>query len=195
MGQIELDRSVNRSVCRTDDGYAQAVNGLRNFRQRIKANERAYQHGHDQPLEGYTASLALFAGGFLVTAGIAALLGRKPPEHFRIADIVLGGIATHKFARIMAKDAVLSPLRVPFTRFEEPTGAAEVSEEVRDHPPVRKAFGELISCPFCLAPWIASAHIAALVLAPRAARAWSATFTTVAISDLMQHAYAHLRTS
>jgi Protein of unknown function (DUF1360) len=172
------------------------VNGLKNFavRQRIKANERAYQHGHDQPLEGYTAALALFAGGFLATAGLAALLGRKPPERFRIADIVLGGLATHKFARIVAKDAVLSPVRVPFTRFEEPIGAAEVSEEVRDHGPVRKAFGELISCPFCLAPWVASAYIGTLVLAPRAARAWSATFTCVAISDLAQHAYARVRT-
>lgn len=161
---------------------------------RIAQEEAAYQHDHDQPLAGYAAAMSVFAAGWLTVTVLGVLLGRKPPANFRAGDIVLGGIATHKLARILAKDAVLSPLRVPFTRFDKPTGAGEVAEEVRDDSPVRKAVGELTSCPFCLAPWIASAHTAALVLAPRAARTWSAAFTVVAISDWLQHGYAHVRT-
>jgi hypothetical protein len=161
---------------------------------RLRQEKRAYQHDHDQPLEGYAAAIGLFAAGCLTATAVAGLLSRRAPDSFRFADIALGGIATHKLARIVAKDAVMSPLRVPFARFEEPTGAGEVAEEVRDTGDVRRAFGELISCPFCLAPWIASAYTAGLVLAPRAARTWAATFATIALSDWLQHVYAHLRT-
>ncbi|GAB3403275.1 DUF1360 domain-containing protein [Flindersiella endophytica] len=161
---------------------------------RFRQEKRIYQHNHDQPLEGYAAAMSLFAGGVLAATAVGLLVGRKAPNGFRLADVVLGGIATHKLARIVAKDAVMSPLRVPFTRFEEPTGAGEVAEEVRDEGTVRTAFGELISCPFCLAPWIASAYTAGLVLTPRMARTWAAVFTTVAISGWLQHVYAHVRT-
>jgi hypothetical protein len=53
--------------------------------------------------------------------------------------------------------------------------------------------GELITCPFCLAQWVATAFTAGLVFAPRATRLVAGTFSTVAISDALQNVYAFLQ--
>ena len=97
----------------------------------------------------------------------------------------------HKAGRLLAKDAVTSPVRAPFTEFDGPEGPAEVSEEVRGEG-LRHAVGELVSCPFCLAPWLGGAYVAGLVAAPRATRTFAALFAVVGVSDLGQQAYGHL---
>ena len=82
---------------------------------------------------------------------------------------MLISIATHKLSRLLAKDSVTSPLRAPFTRYAEPGGAAEVNEEVRDQgSSIRHSIGELVTCPFCLAVWVATGLTGGLVLAPAA---------------------------
>jgi hypothetical protein len=53
--------------------------------------------------------------------------------------------------------------------------------------------GELVTCPFCLAPWIATGYVATLTFAPRLARAWAAVFAMVGGADFLQHAYAAVR--
>jgi hypothetical protein len=53
--------------------------------------------------------------------------------------------------------------------------------------------GEVLTCPFCLAPWVASAYVAGLALSPRLARAWAAAFALVGASDWLQHAYSRAR--
>ena len=161
---------------------------------RVSHEVQAYEHGHSPPLGGYAAILAAFAGSVAAAVVSGRLSGRRPPKRYAIADVVLGGIATHKFARIVTKDVVVSPVRVPFTRFDKPTGSGEVSESPRDGSDLRQAVGQLLSCPFCLAPWIATGYVAALALAPRAARSWAAAMSTVAISDVLQHLYARVRT-
>jgi hypothetical protein len=91
---------------------------------------------------------------------------------------------------MLAKDAVTSPLRAPFTRYREPIGHAEVAEDVRaEHGSAGHAVGELVSCPFCLAMWIATAFAGGLVLAPRATRLAATALTAVAASDFLQLAY------
>jgi hypothetical protein len=90
----------------------------------------------------------------------------------------------YKLARILAKESVASPLRAPFTRFVEVSGPAELTEEPRPGP--LHAVGELVTCPFCLAPWLASAYVAGLALAPRFTRTIAAVFATVAVSDFLQ---------
>ena len=100
-------------------------------------------------------------------------------------------VATHKLSRMLAKDSVLAVVRTPFTRFQEAAGAGEVHEEVRGHGP-RHAVGELVSCPFCLAQWVATGLAFGLVLAPRATRLAAGIFCAVAGSDALQFAYAAL---
>jgi len=156
---------------------------------RVRQAAAGYAPGQGRPLRGYLAALAaygLYSGGLVA---LARLLGRRAPERLDTRDVVLMSIATHKVSRMLAKDAVTSPLRAPFTRYEGPSGDAELGEQVRGTG-VWHSVGELVSCPFCLSVWVATGFTAALVLAPRLTRLAAATFTAVAVSDVLQLAYA-----
>jgi hypothetical protein len=164
-------------------------------RARLHRTRRSYAPHEHRPLGGYSASMSAYA---VMVAGLAAVVhrtGRPLPERPATADLVLISVATHKLSRMLAKDAVTSPLRAPFTRYQEPAGHAEVFEEVRDDRGAgRHAVGELLSCPFCLATWIATGMVGGLVLAPRVTRLVAATFTAIAASDFLQLAYGAAKT-
>jgi Protein of unknown function (DUF1360) len=158
-----------------------------------KATEvaRAYAPHEHRPLGGYLAAMGSFGA---LAAGLTAatkLSGRPVPERPALADVALISIATHKLSRLIAKDAVTSPLRAPFTRYSEPAGAAELNEEVRDSgSSLKHGIGELITCPFCLAMWIATGLTGGLVLAPRLTRLVATALTATAVSDFLQMAYS-----
>jgi hypothetical protein len=62
---------------------------------------------------------------------------------------------------------------------------------VRDQgSPVRHAIGELMTCPFCLAMWVATGLTGGLVLAPRLTRLAATMLTATAASDFLQMAYS-----
>jgi hypothetical protein len=151
--------------------------------------QSAYAGDEPRPLAGYTASMLVYAGLATAVAGLARWRRPDLPERPAAGDVALLAMATHKLSRIISKDAVTSPLRAPFTRYQEPTGAAEVKEEVRSGHGVTHAVGELLTCPFCLAMWTAGGFTAGLVFAPRATRYAAATLTAVAASDFLQFAY------
>ncbi|RDI18424.1 DUF1360 domain-containing protein [Lentzea flaviverrucosa] len=148
----------------------------------------AYAEDERRPLFGYLASLCTFGA----LAGIATAAGRRRgtrlPERFTAGDTVLLAVATHKASRLLTKSSITSVLRAPFTRYEQPAGAAEVNESVRGHG-VRHAAGELMTCPFCSGVWVASALTAGLVLAPKATRLVTTTLSAVAASDWLHLAY------
>lgn len=160
--------------------------------QRLQGMAEGYAPGQDRPLRGYLVTLSGYVGVSGGLVGLAKLTGRRPPEHPSAQDVVLLSIATHKIARMLAKDSVTSPLRAPFTRYQGATGDAELGEEVRGSG-VAHAVGELITCPFCLAVWVATGLTAGLVFAPRLTRLVSTVFTAVAASDMLQLAYATLQ--
>lgn len=141
----------------------------------------------ERPLGGYAAAMAVFTAVTALSAA-SARQGRGAPS---ARDLLTVGLATHKLARIISKDAVTSPLRAPFTRYAGPAGPGEVREEVRGHG-VRHAVGELLTCPFCLSPWVASGLLAGLNLAPRLTRHVTAVFSAVTVADVLQMAYAAL---
>jgi hypothetical protein len=146
-----------------------------------------------QRIPGYLGAMAVFATTTAATALIGRTRGETLPDRYAASDLALGAIATHKFARVVAKDAVTTPIRAPFTEFESAAGSGEVNDTAKQSHP-EHTIGELITCPFCLAPWVATAYVAGLTLSPRAARTWAAVFSVVAGSDALQHVYARLRT-
>ncbi len=142
----------------------------------------------DRPLGGYAALMGLY--GVSVAAGAVGLRRRnRPLPDVRLADVVLAGVATHKLARRVTKDSVTSPLRAPFTRFESVSGPAELQERVRGQG-LRKAVGELVSCPFCISQWVATGFVFGFLTAPRATRWTASVFTSLALADFLQFAYA-----
>src|SRR4051794_9692974 len=151
----------------------------------------------DNPREripGYLGAMWVYGASVLTTAAVARARGKHLPDHFSPADLALGAVATHKFTRILTKDTITTPIRAPFTEFEEPLGSAEIEDSPKDGHPAH-TLGELLTCPFCLAPWTATAYVAGLALAPRVARAWAAVFAVVGGSDALQHVYGRLRTA
>jgi hypothetical protein len=142
-----------------------------------------------RPLGSYVVLTTVFNAAF---AG-ALVAGRdRLPERFATGDLVLMAVGTHKLSRLIAKDRVTSVVRAPFTRFEHDAGPAEVSERARGRG-LRRAVGELVTCPYCLDQWVAGGFVAGMVLAPRATRTVASMFTVVAGSDVLQHGYKLLQ--
>lgn len=159
-------------------------------RRGVNRLRQAYAPEEHRPLGGYLLSMSGYAGMTAALAAAIRISGRPLPERPPGADVLLISVATHKLSRLLTKDAVTSPLRAPFTRYREPVGHAEVAEEVRArHGSTGHAVGELLSCPFCIAMWVATLFTGGLVLAPRATRLVATGLTAVAVSDFLQLAY------
>jgi hypothetical protein len=159
---------------------------------RSAAAERdAYANGADRPLGSYLVLLSTYLSGVATLIAIVRRQKRPIPERLAPADLALIAVGTHRLTRLVAKDSVTAAVRAPFTRFEEPAGEGEVNEQVRGTG-LRHAVGELLTCPFCLAQWVATAFVFGLVLAPRATRLAASALVAVTASDVMQLAYAKL---
>lgn len=158
--------------------------------------KHAYTRGEERPLGSFVALMVPTEDSWVPTEESSPRCrppcvpaGGSSPSGCRGATSPLVGVATHKVARLIAKDPVTSPLRAPFTTFEGTSGEAELAEQVRGTGP-RKALGELVTCPFCLGQWVATGFVFGLVLAPRPTRLAASLFTALTGADFLQLAYA-----
>ena len=90
-----------------------------------------------------------------------------------------------------AQDAVTSPLRAPFTEYQEKESPKSIEKNPRGKG-LRRSIGELLTCQFCLGMWVASFFIYGLVLAPRVTRFIATLFAVVTISDHLHQTYKAL---
>jgi len=121
--------------------------------------------------------------------------GREvPADGLSAREVVLAAAATHKISRLLARDAVTSPLRAPFTSYEGTAGPAELAEDARGQG-VQKSVGELITCPFCTSVWVATGLTAGLVFLSGTTRLAMGTFAALAGADMLQFAHARLTKS
>lgn len=150
----------------------------------LEAQKKAYaaQADDDRPLAGYLAAIGVFS---TVTLAAGRISARTKTAPLTLTEVLLVGAATHKLARVVAKDAIASPIRAPFTRYTGPGGPGEVTEELRGTG-LRHSTGELLTCPFCLSPWIATGLVAGRSVAPGLTRHLTYVFTASAVSDLLQ---------
>ena len=149
---------------------------------------KEYAPGQDRPLPYYAGMIALY-GTFVTGAALWVRRRRSPLPKLGAGDLLLVGMATHKLSRLVAKGSVTSPLRAPFTHLKGVSGPAELAEEVRGEG-ARKAVGELLTCPFCLSQWVATAFVFGLVVAPGATRLAAGVFTSLTVADFLQFAHA-----
>lgn len=157
------------------------------------STSRRYDPEGQVNLRGYSGSMATYAAlvGLSLIGG--RMSGRQLLDRTSAVDVVVGGVATHQLSRLLAKGSVASPLRAPFTEFEDAAGAAEHQESPRDESGVRHTVGELLTCPFCLTVWLGTAYVGGLTVAPRATRTAATVFSVVAISDWLHLGYEVLR--
>jgi Protein of unknown function (DUF1360) len=161
---------------------------------RTPASMRGYSPDGVRPLRGYAATLVAY-GGLVTAIGVATRLRGGRFEPFGPWDVAMLSIASHRLSRTLAKDAVASPLRAPFTRYGGVEAPAELHEEVRAQGHVGHVVGELLTCPFCLTQWVATGLTASYLLTPRAGRVVAATLSAVAGADFLHVAYAKLQQS
>jgi hypothetical protein len=148
----------------------------------------------ERPLKGYALVMATYAAAAAALAGIARLTGRRLPERLPAGDLALLAVATHKVSRLLTKDAITSPLRAPVVKFEAPAGEAELNESPRGTG-ARHALGELLTCPFCTAVWVAGGLAAGLVFAPAVTRFGMGVASAIAGADFLHLAYDRAKKS
>jgi hypothetical protein len=155
-------------------------------RERIESEKRRYGDT-GAPLGSYAGFIAAYNLAFVGALAAARLSGRTLPTP-TAGDIALFGIATHKLSRLLAKDKVTAAVRAPFTEREDEGGPSEVEERARGTG-LRRAVGELITCPYCLDQWVAAGFAVGSIAAPRASRLTAGVFATVAVADFLQIGY------
>lgn len=152
----------------------------------FRETARSYGGGEDMPLAGHAVLLGVFLTGFLGVTALAVRQSRSRKSSTPTpGDILMTGIATYKVSRMMARDKVLAPLRAPFTRFEKNAGRSEVEEHSRGQG-LSRAIGHLVTCPFCLSPWVATGLTATYLVSPVAERTVTAIASVVAWADVLQ---------
>lgn len=141
-------------------------------------------HQHRARLFAYLGLMATFE------TGLAILARRRqdaPRQRMALGDLLLFGVATHKVANLVAQDRVTRVLREPFVE-ERQSGAERPASGA-----LRGALGQLVTCPFCLSPWVALAFTTAHTLAPGVARVVGEIFAVATVSDLLHHQNAFLK--
>lgn len=143
----------------------------------------------DVPLGGYAALLSIFslAAGALYAASRRRWLLPSSPR-----ELVLTGIAAFELARLVTRDAVTGALRAPFTEYVAGAGAGEVKERPRGRG-LRRAIGELVTCPYCAGPWAATALVGGMTLAPRPTRYVRSLLLVSTVATFGQQLYAAAR--
>ncbi len=148
-------------------------------------------HRDPRPLGGYAAILSIYTG---LVGGLVLVLRRRrgQVEPVDLRQLVLLGLATQHLSRLVTKDSVSSVIRSPFTRFVEPAGEGEVNEEAVGTG-LRHAVGELMSCPFCIAQWVATGLVAGRIAAPRFTESAVGVLAAAQVSDFLQLGYGAVR--
>jgi len=157
-----------------------------------RASPTAGYSSQPQPLASYAA---LFLSFMSLLGGALPMLWkskRSLPARGRFSDFLLLAIATHKMSRLLAKDRIFSPLRAPFTRYEKSAGEGEVEESARGNG-MRRAIGELVTCPYCISPWSAGVLLVLRQVAPRFARLICVLLALTAGAHFLHHAYVKTR--
>ncbi|MCH5674457.1 DUF1360 domain-containing protein [Streptomyces gilvus] len=142
----------------------------------------------DTPLTGYAVLAGAFTTGLAAFTAAVRARGVRPPQDVPPWDVALMGAATYKVSRLLANDRITSFVRAPFTERKGDGEAAEVIDEPRGTG-VRRAVGDLVSCPFCVSVWAAGALVCGYTTAPRATRLVCAGLGAVTLADWLQYAW------
>lgn len=144
-----------------------------------------YAPDHDPPLGGYGL---LVLGHVALLGTTMALLRRRGVELGKLdsSELLLTGVATYKLSRVITKSWIGTAIRAPFTRYVEQGSGDEVVETARGNG-VQEAVGDLLTCPFCTAHWVASALVLGHDVAPGPTRAITRILAVDAVSDTLQY--------
>jgi NAD(P)-dependent dehydrogenase (short-subunit alcohol dehydrogenase family) len=146
-------------------------------------------------IHGARAALAHFRErGSGVLINLSSVWGRLTSPY--VSAYVTSKFAIRAFSECLRQElageedihVVTSPLRAPFTEYQEMQSPSNVEEQPRGTG-LRKAIGELMVCIFCLGQWVAAFFAYGLVLAPAVTRFVAAIYAILTVSDYLHQAY------
>jgi Protein of unknown function (DUF1360) len=135
------------------------------------------------PYESYAAIAGVFLGGI---ATVAAMARRAPAAS--TLDLIALSAATFKASRTLSRERVASFVRQPFVEGEADTG----EDERPAGEGLRRAIGELVTCPRCVGAWSAAALASSQVLAPEFGRLLTWSLGAAGANDFLQAAFKAL---
>lgn len=138
------------------------------------------------PYGGYAILLITFTTLLSFTLWF---LARKTT--FGWIELFLLIVATHEVTNILATDRVTSVFRRPFIDLMIDDSGNMVERPAERG--LRRALGELVTCPFCLGPWVALTLGTFLALFPISGEIVLGLFAAVAGSDLLHHTRRRLK--
>jgi len=104
------------------------------------------------------------------------------------------GLATFRAGRLIAYDRVTEPLRAPVTD-TVPDQYGTEQNVVAEGSGVRKAIGELVSCPTCVGTWVAAGLVYGMRAAPRPTRLFVGFLGATGLAELIDSATESLHWS
>lgn len=145
-----------------------------------------------QPEPPPVRSYALVAAAFALGLALFLRLARdRLPEQVAVRDVAQNAVAAHKLSRIVSREKVGAALRAPLT--VDPAATEAPAHGTTGAAGLRRALGELVTCPYCLDLWIAAALTAGTVVAPRTTRFVTAALASHAGADFLQAAFVRAR--
>jgi hypothetical protein len=142
-------------------------------------SNRSNQHENTRERATYLTLIGIFWGLFLA---FLPRRGERRPLELGPLDLTMLGLATFRLGRLASYERVLQPLREPFTEVEP--DETDVGENtVAEGSGVRKALGELFSCPICTGTWAAAFLVYGLRIAPGPTRLFLAIMSATGIAE------------
>jgi hypothetical protein len=184
--------TVEKKTARSANGVAKkAAQSASDTAEKAVATVAQLSDDDPRPLEGYAAILVSYG---VLSGALTLGLRHKGFGVRRLGpmDLLLYALATEHLSRVITKDSVTAVLRAPFTRFKEAAGEGEVNEEVVSSG-VGHAIGELLTCPFCAAQWVATGLVAGSIMAPALTTAVVSVSAAARASDYLNLLYGRLR--
>ena len=141
------------------------------------------RHDRREPLGSHLGLIVTFNVTLATVAWTAHRQDRLPAK-MPWSDVALLGLGAYKVSRLVATERVTEPLRAPFVDAtnHEPTGRG-----------LRRALGELVTCPHCVAPWAALGLGSAWVWARDPVRFACGLFGAMTLADLLHRGYSMLQ--
>jgi hypothetical protein len=143
----------------------------------------------DAPEQRERLTYVTIIGLFFTLLGLLVSRERKAVRPFDPAprDLALLGVATFRVGRIAAFSRVTEPLRAPVTE-TVPDEYAAGEYVVAEGTGMKKAIGELVSCPLCVGTWVATGLVYGLRVAPGPTRLVAAILGISGLAELLNAA-------
>lgn len=129
--------------------------------------------------------LAPYAGLAALFSALVVRAARRSSGRLTLGDVCTIGLASHTLAQVIAREKIGLVVRAPFA---DGPGATQPRGQG-----LRRAIGELVTCPRCSAVWIGLGLTVGLSRAPRETRFASAVLATRGVPDVLRGTRSLLR--